>query len=120
MPDKSVDEDEALTLQRRDLEEAVGDAWENMAKLHWEHENDSAKAETCLQKSLQFFPYQARDGVQAIQRSIEAASRKQKDERQGTHGAGRARLGCAASSLRCPAHMSARSPRAKSRRRSTR
>jgi tetratricopeptide (TPR) repeat protein len=83
MPDKSVDEEEALTLQRRDLEEAVGDAWENMAKLHWEHENDSAKAETCLQKSLQFFPYQARDGVQAIQRSIEAASRKQKDERQG-------------------------------------
>jgi tetratricopeptide (TPR) repeat protein len=56
--------------ERQDLDEAVGDAYENLALWHLKHGQDAAAAETAARKSLEHFPLAKRAGAQ---RHLEAA-----------------------------------------------
>jgi tetratricopeptide (TPR) repeat protein len=56
--------------QRRDLDEAVGDCWENLALWHLKHDQDAAAAESAARRSLAHYPLEKRSGAR---RHLEAA-----------------------------------------------
>jgi tetratricopeptide (TPR) repeat protein len=58
--------------QHQDLDEAVGDCWENLALWHLKHGADASAAKTAATASLAHFPQQRRAGAQ---RHLEAAAR---------------------------------------------
>ncbi|PIE23130.1 MAG: hypothetical protein CSA62_08820 [Planctomycetota bacterium] len=78
---KTQDESKELASKRRDLEEATGDAWENLAKSSWEHGKDAKKARAALKEAQKYFPYKRRGGVRKILASIEAANAEKQSVR---------------------------------------
>ncbi|HLQ39134.1 MAG TPA: hypothetical protein VK348_15095, partial [Planctomycetota bacterium] len=57
--------------QRQDLDEAVGDCWENLALLHIKHGKDLAAARQACTASLLHYPKAQRDGVRRHLATIE-------------------------------------------------
>lgn len=57
--------------QRQQLEEATGDAWENLAYLEVMRRGRRGQAEEYLARSLRHYPYEAREGVRRIRVSLE-------------------------------------------------
>lgn len=55
---------------RKDLDEALGDAYENLALWHLKHAQDPAAAQAAAQRSLEHFPLEKRAGAR---RHLEAA-----------------------------------------------
>ena len=60
--------DDAMPAERRDIEEAVGDAYGNLGKLYAENLQEPEKAIPYLEKALEFFPYQERAARLRLQR----------------------------------------------------
>ena len=57
--------------ERRDLDEAVGDAWENLAYLDVMRRQRLDRAEDFLTQAVKHFPFESRPGVVAIRSEIE-------------------------------------------------
>ncbi len=57
---------------RQELDEAVGDCYENLALWHLKHDQDAAAAEAAARKSLEHYPQAQRAGAQ---RHLEAAEK---------------------------------------------
>ena len=57
--------------ERRTLEEAVGDAWENLAYLALERRGVIADSPRYLAESVKYFPYERRGGVRALHAKLE-------------------------------------------------
>jgi len=58
--------------ERQDLDEALGDVYENLALWHLKHGQDAAAAQTAARKSLEHYPLEKREGAQ---RHLEAAEK---------------------------------------------
>jgi tetratricopeptide (TPR) repeat protein len=71
LPAKSADEDAAMRTQRDDLEEAVGDAWQNWGVL-LEQQGKKAEAVERYRKALAFYPYDRREAARKL-KELEAA-----------------------------------------------
>ena len=56
---------------RRDLEEAVGDCYENLALYHLRHTGDLDKARQAAEKSLEYYPGEQRPGARRHLAEIE-------------------------------------------------
>lgn len=52
--------------EQHDAEEAIGDAWENLAYLSLVRRGEIGDSETYLKNSVKYFPYEQRDGVQRL------------------------------------------------------
>jgi hypothetical protein len=63
---------------KQDLDEAVGDCFENLALLHLKHTKDLAAARKAAEASLQHWPKQRRPGARRHLQAIEAAEQKGK------------------------------------------
>jgi tetratricopeptide (TPR) repeat protein len=74
--------------ERRDLEEAVGDAHDNLGKLFAENLQEPERAVPYLEKSLAYFPYQQRASRQLLERIRSGATspeqRAEQQRRQAT------------------------------------
>lgn len=57
--------------RRRALEEAVGDAWENLAYLDVVRRRRGDRAEEYLEQSVRYFPYAQRSGVARLRAALE-------------------------------------------------
>ncbi len=57
--------------EHRDLDEAVGDAWENLAYLDVIRRGRMDRAVGFLEESVQHFPFEARSGVARIRKQME-------------------------------------------------
>ncbi len=57
--------------KRHALEEAVGDAWENLAYLDLVRRRQADRAEGYLDESVKYYPYKARGGVLRLRRVLE-------------------------------------------------
>ncbi len=56
--------------QRQDLDEAIGDAWENLAYLDVFRRQRTDRAENFLKKARQHYPFENRSGVLRIQEAL--------------------------------------------------
>ncbi|MEO6710366.1 MAG: hypothetical protein ABI054_13420, partial [Planctomycetota bacterium] len=65
-----LDDPPALARDRQDLDEAVGDCYENLALWHLEHSKDSAAARAAALVSLEHYPRERRGGAR---RHLQAA-----------------------------------------------
>ena len=63
--------DDVPDKERQNLDEAVGDAWENLAYLDVMRRKKTDRAESFLSESLKHFPYENRNGVILIRKSLE-------------------------------------------------
>ena len=61
---------ERLDQEKQDLDEAIGDAWENLAYLDVIRRQRVDRAETYLQKSSSHYPYDQRSGVLRIRQAM--------------------------------------------------
>lgn len=68
----------------RNLQEAVGDAHGNLAVLYFEQKR-YPEARKAAEKSLEYYPFQRRAGAGLV-RQIEAAEKKQQEEKGGQNG----------------------------------
>jgi tetratricopeptide (TPR) repeat protein len=66
--------------ERQDLDEAIGDAYENLALWHLKHGQDAAAAQAAARASLLHFPGEKREGAQ---RHLEAAQKLLLDQESG-------------------------------------
>ncbi|MDP7061855.1 MAG: hypothetical protein QF489_02855 [Planctomycetota bacterium] len=57
--------------EREYFEEAVGDAWENLAFLYLIRRGEIGDSETYIKNSLKHFPYEQRDGIPPLQAKLE-------------------------------------------------
>jgi len=63
--------EEAGTLtenERKFLEEAVGDAWQNLGLLYQKYKKDPGKALACYRKAVAYYPYTRRAAARAVRR----------------------------------------------------
>lgn len=65
--------------ERRAAEEAVGDAWENLAYLDVMRRQRVDRAEGYLENSVRYFPYRARAGVARIRAAMESLGAESPD-----------------------------------------
>ena len=56
--------------ERQDLEEAVGDAWENLAYLSLVRRGEIGEAPRYLDESVKYFPYENRGGVRRLRATL--------------------------------------------------
>ncbi|MCP4094547.1 MAG: hypothetical protein GY747_14010 [Planctomycetes bacterium] len=57
--------------EREYFEEAVGDAWENLAFLNLIRRGEIGDSETYIKNSLKHFPFEERDGIPPLQAKLE-------------------------------------------------
>ncbi len=65
------EKEEAGTLteeERKFLEEAVGDAWQNLGLLYQRYRKDPEKALACYRKAVGYYPYTRRAAARAVRR----------------------------------------------------
>jgi tetratricopeptide (TPR) repeat protein len=53
--------------EARDLDEAIGDAYGNLGRMYWRMTKDLDKATENYTKSLEFYPFERREGTRALQ-----------------------------------------------------
>lgn len=68
--------------ERRDLDEAVGDAWENLAYLDVMRRKRTDRAESFLEQAIQHYPFEQRAGAQAIRQEMERLRQSDLDNKQ--------------------------------------
>ncbi|MEO0478652.1 MAG: hypothetical protein AAF196_04150 [Planctomycetota bacterium] len=75
--------EDAPTSDRHDIEEAIGDAYQNIGKMLVENLGRAQEAQEVLTKSLEFFPYNGRsDAIRLLSRTREALQDPQDRERE--------------------------------------
>lgn len=75
---------ETSATDRQNLEEAVGDAWENLAYLDVMRRQRLDQAPAYLEESVKYFPYQRRPGVLRIQARMNEL--QEQDSQSSTDG----------------------------------